>query len=417
MKISYISFLITFLFLFPFKISIIHIPFNIEQYDSNNFNFTNYFLKTNVTAEFKIGSPSQIIKSLLFTDESIFYLLKSSYNIEKSETYIKNKEINIKFIGDQVFKAEDTLIFMNEKNEEIIIKNFPFLLVSHSNKDTKPNCFGLSPNLVLKTNNYNIFNALQNINIIKTQIFTIKFDNKNQKKGELIIGGYPSEYDNKYNHKYYEYTHIKKDELENEMWKIEIDKFYYDDKIIMVNYILEADLNININGIFVNQPLVETIDQYFFNQYIFNNTCSVNNISDQYFYYVCDKIIDLKLFKNIKMFCRALNYTFEMKVEELIEEIMGKYYFMIFYDSKQPYRSTLGIPFLKKYQMVFNQNKKTVGFYTKFDNQKTSYFIIIFIFILIVIICFLIFIYFKFLNYKKRKLRSNEIDDIYYYPT
>ena len=174
---------------------------------------------------------------------------------------------------------------------------------------------------------------------------------------------------------------------------------------------------ININGIFVNQPLVETIDQYFFNQYIFNNTCSVNNISDQYFYYVCDKIIDLKLFKNIKMFCRALNYTFEMKVEELIEEIMGKYYFMIFYDSKQPYRSTLGIPFLKKYQMVFNQNKKTVGFYTKFDNQKTSYFIIIFIFILIVIICFLIFIYFKFLNYKKRKLRSNEIDDIYYYPT
>lgn len=56
MKISYISFLITFFFLFPFKISIIHIPFNIEQYDSNNFNFTNYFLKTNVTAEFKIGS-------------------------------------------------------------------------------------------------------------------------------------------------------------------------------------------------------------------------------------------------------------------------------------------------------------------------------------------------------------------------
>ncbi len=65
------------------------------------------------------------------------------------------------------------------------------------------------------------------------------------------------------------------------MWKIEIDKFYYDDNIIMEKYTLEADLNINVNGIFVNQPLIETIDQYFFNQYIFNDTCSVNNISDQ----------------------------------------------------------------------------------------------------------------------------------------
>ena len=417
MKILYISFLIHFLFLFPFIQSIVNIPFYIEQYDVNNFNFTNYFLKTNIIAEFKIGTPSQNIKSLLFTDESTFYLLNTSYNIQNSETYIKKKEINKKFIGESVFNAEDTVIFKNEKNEEIIIQNFPFLIVTNSNKNTKPNCIGLSPSLILKNNNDNFFNILENKNIIKSQIFTIKFDNNNPKKGEIIIGGYPSEYDKKYNNKYYEYTHLIKDENYNEMWKIDIDKFYYDNNIVMDKYVLEGDFDINVNGIFIIQPLIEYLDQNFFNPYIFNDTCSVNNISERYFYYICDKNIDLKLFKNIKMYCRVLNFTFELKVEELIEEIMGKYYFLIFYDSLQPFRWTLGLPFLKKYQMVFNQNKKTVGFYTKFDEQKSSYFIIIIIFFLLVIIGFLIYIYFKYFNYKKRKLRSNEIDDIYYYST
>ena len=87
MKILYISFLIHFLFLFPFIQSIVNIPFYIEQYDVNNFNFTNYFLKTNIIAEFKIGTPPQNIKSLLFIDESTFYLLKTSYNIQNSEIY------------------------------------------------------------------------------------------------------------------------------------------------------------------------------------------------------------------------------------------------------------------------------------------------------------------------------------------
>ena len=416
-KISDNTFLIIFLFLFPCIKSIVHIPFYIEQYDVNNFNFTSYFLNTKVIAELKIGSPSQIIKPLLFTDQSTFYLLNNSYNIKKSETYIEKNEIKQKLMGDRVLNAEDTIILINEKKEEITIKNFPFLLVLNSNINTKDNCIGLSPNFIIKQNKENFFNILVKKNIINSQIFTIKFDNKNPTKGELIIGGYPSEYDNKYNNRYYEYTSSKKDEYEEEIWKIDINKFYYGDDIFMEKYSLETDFDIRLNGIFVIQPFIEKIEQDFFNQYIFNDICSINNISERFFYYICNKNIDIKLLKSIKLFSRDLNYTFEININDLIEEIMGKYYFLIFYDSKQPYRWTLGLPFLKKYQMIFNLNKNTIGFYTKFDEQKSINFIIIFIFILLIIICFLIYIYFKFCNYKKRKLRSNEIDDIYYYTT
>ena len=63
-----------------------------------------------------------------------------------------------------------------------------------------------------------------------------------------------------------------------------------------------------------------------------------------------------------------------------------------------------------------------MGFYHPNNNgnnmpNKSSKYVFIFIFILILLIIVLIYLYFKFLNNKKRKIRSNEIDDMYDYLT
>jgi hypothetical protein len=112
-----------------------------------------------------------------------------------------------------------------------------------------------------------------------------------------------------------------------------------------------------------------------------------------------------------------MNYTFVINLKELYEEINGLYYFMVFYDKFLPNKWTLGIPFLRKYQMVFNQDKKIIGVYTHIGNSINFGNILLNILIIILFsaIVILAFFYYKFFKKKNRKIRSNEIDDNYDY--
>jgi uncharacterized phage infection (PIP) family protein YhgE len=76
----------------------------------------------------------------------------------------------------------------------------------------------------------------------------------------------------------------------------------------------------------------------------------------------------------------------------------------------------MGEPFFSKNILVFDQNNKIIGIYTK-TKKRISFsfiFLIFIIFILIVIIISLIFYFYRYIR-SHRKIRANELDDNFDY--
>ena len=83
------------------------------------------------------------------------------------------------------------------------------------------------------------------------------------------------------------------------------------------------------------------------------------------------------------------------------------------------YNWILGKPFLKKFHFVFDLDKKLVGYYNdddySFKFNRNLFLILIVIFMISFILFLLLFIY-KMIK-KKRRVRLNEIEDVYQYIT
>ena len=100
----------------------------------------------------------------------------------------------------------------------------------------------------------------------------------------------------------------------------------------------------------------------FFSKY---SACKSVKLPELTFY--CEKsdnfgINELKSFPVLYLDNVFLNYTFELTYKELFIEINGKYHFLVTENSDDEIWS-IGYSLLKKYQFVFNQDSRTVGFY------------------------------------------------------
>ena len=106
-------------------------------------------------------------------------------------------------------------------------------------------------------------------------------------------------------------------------------------------------------------------------------------------------------------FENQLNFTLSYK--ELFYKVDNKYIFLIITGT---YDWEFGISFLQKYETIFNQDIKTIGWYESKENYTISILLIVIIIILIASIIF--FVLFIKRNIK-RKIRKNEIYDNYEY--
>ena len=82
--------------------------------------------------------------------------------------------------------------------------------------------------------------------------------------------------------------------------------------------------------------------------------------------YYCEKsdefgINELKQFPNLYFDNVDLNYTFVLTYKDLFIEMNGKYFFLVTENEDESW--LIGYSLLKKYQFVFNQDSRTVGFY------------------------------------------------------
>ena len=395
-------------------------------------------------------------------------IMKDRYIIDKSNTkkYLGNTTdyLNalkfVEFYSEIFWYYNETLIESNKNN---IQKTEIFLIMDNSRKTKdSPKCLSIGLNEPFKVYSNpsppHFIDDLRSKNKIETQDWTIKFTEQN--KGQLIIGELPHNYEKdtfKYNENNYTKCNTECIITFFQPWGIETKEIYFNnkanDKIIVNKNNNKLLLVYNFGFIIGSKSYKDLIYENYFQNLINENICALekSNITKynqshyfiktegDYFIFICQKE---KMDNHIKDFPILFlshikyEYIFELTYNDLFKEINGYYYFMVIFpninldvygiNEKEAWH--LGIPFLRKYQFVFNFDYKTIGFYkfknmdyqneknkneTNNNNENKGINKILLIILEIIIILLLIIVSFfigKYLS-KQRKKRANELKD------
>ena len=128
-------------------------------------------------------------------------------------------------------------------------------------------------------------------------------------------------------------------------------------------------------------------------------------------------------FKNISFVLKDIDYEFVLTYKDLFIEKNNEYIFLIAFDHNVAKTSPiwiLGKPFMKKYQLVYDLDRKIIGMYKQKkvgdegslnNNNNSIFFIYIGIISALIIVVAGLVIYIIFLVKKRRKIKAFELDD------
>jgi hypothetical protein len=391
-------------------------PNNLMSNLYNNDIFTIITLGSNlekIPISFKMNSfPFYIITSETNQSKNIFF------HNEKSTSYYKEKnDLNTNFTDQDFIKGKlssETIIFNNENSFQKIEK-FNFISITNINEKNIINEAG-TIGLNIINSHFNLIHSdfilqLKNKQLINSFPFTFKYTNSKKEKGEFILGALPDEYDKYYNSSKYKFS-LTKIYAEKPIWALDFDKIIYFKQLNTFSNLFFFRIEIG---------LVISPNSYkkFFKDSFFNQTKCYEEIFksedlNEFYYFYCDSSVDISKFGNLNFYNHIFNMNFTLNEKDLFYYFKKRNYFLIVFSVKSNYDWILGSPFLKKYQMIFDKDKKIISIYEKDDNHNISFAYII-IFILIVIIIFLVFYIVFYLFKNKRKLRANEIDENFEY--
>ena len=388
---------------------------NNFPYDIENFFFTS--ISTNIT----IGTPPKKITAQISTDTSYFVLMGNSLNLKN---YTQEKSSSFYFIKYGHSYSYKNIYFHSILFEE----EFNLNKKKEKMKLNAMMCWGNEPisksegiiGLQLKDiqfNEQNIFlNQLYEKKIINKKIFSLIY-NSEDNRGELIIGDYPLN---------------KTNLLKNKKFKISKNNFETNGEIYgtifsKINLAFPSSyFNEKSNLVIFSNTYFSYIGSHDYNYYIYETFfkekiklkhCWIQTINDDKFFgYVCSKNIDMSNLSNIYFEHKELNYTFEIKNDEMWLTKNNIKYFLIFFSYNNQYSWTFGEIFLKKYNMVFDMSNNLIGVYyseKEKENNKKNYFKIfggILILVLIITCLFIGCFYINYINKIKNKNRIKKKD-------
>ena len=476
LKIFIISF---FIFSNIYCQEIVSIPFN-SQYNRKTKKSIKSFddlADANLYTRISIGEPSHEIQAFLSVQHSYFSIssskniknindFQSHYNIIKSNSF-KNiltgrtlAEANYNSMAMEKFK----LNIFNYKKREYYNTSINDMIFIYNNKDNvneKSYYLNIGFQIInqkffKEREKYNFITQLKKREIIGNydwSIFFKKGPNNNgnflynpdyllNAKGEILIGDLPNNYNtNNFNIQQLKKTYSKYTPLLFK-WGLEFKNIYFyknnnESNIISnkngtnMENISVTDVQININQYIILSPLIYfyKIKTYFFDYYIKEGICKINE-GIEYKTISCEKskkfgIDNLKKFPSLFMEHHEFNYTFEFTYEDLFLEKDNNYWFLVALSSfKNDLEEwNMGIIFLRKYNLIFNQDTKIISFYNTniiiedIDDKKWNRIALIAILTIILIGIFfiigIIYIYIckkLFKSYKGKK-RINHIYD------
>ena len=203
-------------------------------------------------------------------------------------------------------------------------------------------------------------------------------------------------------------------------WSVAFDNVYYG-KNELANekpLLLRIEYGL-INGYYEWE---KTLKNEFFDELITEKKCfknSTNELGNTAYYYYCNKSTDISKFEPFIFSINEYNYNFTLSKEDLFIEEGDIYLFLMIFGGIPDI--ILGYPFLKKYQLIFNQDTKTIGFYKNiYKNDKISfsnivYYIIIIILLIILLILIIIGIYLYFKRNKEKRNATELSNEEYEY--
>ena len=351
--------------------------------------FIDYFQQNNLYSIIKIGDPPQnleiIIKeeyypfsiSSLYCNLNEFYnknISKAFINISKFEEYIYN-------IHDSCI-AEETFYFYSDINLNRLEKFENIEFIYEREKQTRKgeteiynNCgiigFGLSKYNNEK-NKYNLITQLKKLDFIFEYTWSIKFieNDKNDLEGYLIIGDYPHIYDmNNFNE-----INIRTvlNNMEEKNWNLEFKNITINNTSL--THYLTGIISLSTNLIIGTEEYKSKIGYMFFNKYTEKNICFDATVNSHYFLYYCKSSefnqSDIINFPSLNFYHFEFNFTFTFNGSDLFLENNDYYYFLIIFD-RYDYRNwNFGKVFLKKYQLFFNPDSKTISYYINNGNNE-----------------------------------------------
>ncbi len=419
---------------FPFLKSYITLPFKKKLKNLSNENIISSMFENSLLTNITLGTPQITLEVNIKTYKTPFHI--SCY-------YCKN--LNITFFDernstsfnyydpeDQYFSNEDILngglsydnFIIGE--EKIKINNLDFYCASSINFISS-GVLGLG----IKSNDMNAFhsNFIKNLKIkdfIQKYDFFFEFNNSNE--GNLIIGELPHIYNSKkYNFDSLKYFKIEISEFKGQYFDIGFENLTFGNNNIFDKFFI-GKLKIENGLIKANKNFGIKITDFFFKKYLKNNICKFNNFTIgniNFSSFICDLNLDIKKFEDINFSILNFENAFYLSYEDVFIKYNEKYYFLIYFNFEEDDKNNfweLGEIFFRKFQFVFNQDSKTIGYY--FKDKKKENKTINFFFSLPWILLFFCFFIILFMGYvivylirknKFRKRRANELNDEFDY--
>ena len=466
--VTFFQFINNFLFL-PFE------TINIKDEAITGNGFHSNLMQNELYTNLSIGIPKQDFKAILKMDVYGFLMYEGAlkYNLSTSYESI-DEDIYISYLYNFTSLSSKDHFYLSSFNSYNDFYNF----IKNNNKEknyniTKTNKAKFlriqpAPNssyffntlfndygvIGLKYNLYdNTFNvpefiiSLKEVKSINSYSFSFKYEQNlkngftdSNNKGYFIIG--EELVDNEKEKEEIKYVNCERI-FEEIKWNLRFDNIY--SKVNANEYNRQgklADLIINYPFLIGGKEYFKFINESFFNELLEKKICYVNNFikyTDKYtnFYsYACDSkskyfMEKLNSFPDLVFEHKQLEVKFTLTKNDLfsfnyLDDSDTNLYFLIIGDDLY-YEWVLGIPFLKKYRLSFNYDKKNIGYYkndgkiidNKVEDNKSNFFgSIYFKLIIIVILVIIVLLFGMFIQknlQKTRKKKANELDDNYEY--
>ena len=283
------------------------------------------------------------------------------------------------------------------------------------------NYIGLSPQKFKQDNELiglSFISQMKKKGIIFSNTFTFDFNKINKNYGNIIIGNYPHEYDpKKYNvNNFRVFGSLSYNKEDGNVWILNFNYF------LIRNFTYLND-NLNENVLFEHEGKYDFMINYEINfisldaefssflatliENVYGDLCKniiINYRSSEKFIYICNETIDIKKFPSLIFKMKPIDHVFELDYTDLFEKRNDTYFLLIVFSHYKSERE-VGLPFLTKYNLVFQENERVVGYYLK-NNEGEG--LSLFVSILLISICInILFIVFFVRRYYKRKNIKN----------
>ena len=415
---------ILFLILIEISYEYIVIPFNssLSNIEDNlsPTQFAKKMLNNFMTTNIKIGTPNQNLNFFIDFHSYHSYILdlnltnaniinKDKYDKNKSSSYLQyNKENETIFFQKCSFERGYNSSDIFQLTEES--KKFPlhFILVTDPNFHTNINFtgsigLGILDNGTPKFQKNNILHLLKRNNIIDRYILILKFNKKNN-NGNIIIGKNIYE---QYPNDSFRFAHAKIQSVFNAIWSWNYFNVYYNGKYLdIASVYLRPEIGVAIMAYNYRTKLFNI----FFELKIREGKCFEECFDNNYYFFYCNEDVSLE-FIHFDFKRSNGNITFTLDYNDLTKVYNGKRYLLILFNKLISTTSFfVGLPLLKKYDFMFQQDTKIMGFYNfkidseddiKKNNLKKIY----------PLILAFIFIYFGvyfYINLKRKKGKNQE---------